>query len=995
MNNKVITTQGNVQFQFPDGKIVNVHPNHIYTAFNEDTVSFILVGLPKTSGLSTMTSKAEDLELNGTVYSFAELPNAVSEAFAIAGAQARCEIVDELPETGYTNTIYLVPQPAPQTGFDEYVYILDQGWELIGDTSIEMNNYVLKTVFSGYTADTAVVLNGLRTDVDTTSGNVITETERALLAESGLSDAIVAEIARAENAESGLSDAIVAEEAAREAADGVISGAVDTVSSGLTQEVQRAQNAESGLSDAIDAEETRALAAEDALDGKIDAVSAATDAALANKQNTLIAGENITISSTTSGDVISAEGGTIVIDPTLDSGSTNAVANSAITNAINSKQDSSKLPTYIVKNVTFTKNNVSVGIADKSSGGQFNNISHVITINNQAIFNNSDLTNLSLVETSAITTSVTSASTDSQVPSAKAMYDELAAIDVKFIDDAKYELSGTTHVINFYNGDVVKATIDASDFIVDGMVDNVYIENGYLVIDFNTESGKEDIQIPLTDIFNPNNYYTKSETSGATELSTEFATKLNTADFNTYSGSVDTRLAEDEEVTSRALNALNETVSGKADSDDVYLKSETSGATEISTALSNKLDATAYTPTDLSNYYTKSETSGATEIATALSDKQDTLSAGTNITISGNVISAEGGGGKAIEAGRGISITTGETADTISFNLPISAGTGSNTVIMGGTSTANGSNSLVVGSNNELYSGSRNLVVGYNCKRSGDGGAVIGWNSESSGDFAVAFGDNNFAAFGSLAQGRYNKASGTTSFALGNSSSAYSTSSFALGEFIEAKNFGEHSIGRYNVSNKANNAWGDSGNTIFSVGNGTSYMSGYDVRRHNAIEIRQNGDIYIADTNDTSTSNYYEKPMVKLQDALGGSSYTAGDGIDITSDVISVTGKVSTSDFNTYSGSVDTELSGKASQSDLSTLSGQVTANTTAIASKVDTSAVTSSITSGSTDVVTSGGVYEALGGMKIVKLTESEYAALATKDSNVLYVVIPDPTNP
>ena len=53
----------------------------------------------------------------------------------------------------------------------------------------------------------------------------------------------------------------------------------------------------------------------------------------------------------------------------------------------------------------------------------------------------------------------------------------------------------------------------------------------------------------------------------------------------------------------------------KADADDVYTKSE------VDTALSNKLDVTAYTPTDLSNYYTKSETSGATEISTALSAK--------------------------------------------------------------------------------------------------------------------------------------------------------------------------------------------------------------------------------------------------------------------------------------------------------------------------------------------------------------------------------------
>ena len=54
----------------------------------------------------------------------------------------------------------------------------------------------------------------------------------------------------------------------------------------------------------------------------------------------------------------------------------------------------------------------------------------------------------------------------------------------------------------------------------------------------------------------------------------------------------------------------------------------------------------------------------------------------------------------------------------------------------------------------------------------------------------------------------------------------------------------------------------------------------------------------------------------------------------------------------------------------------------------------TSAVTSGSTAVVTSGGVYEQVGGIKIVKLTESEYTALVTKDSDTLYVVVPDPSN-
>ena len=63
--------------------------------------------------------------------------------------------------------------------------------------------------------------------------------------------------------------------------------------------------------------------------------------------------------------------------------------------------------------------------------------------------------------------------------------------------------------------------------------------------------------------------------------------------------------------SAQTMSAITQAVSGKANSSDVY---------------------------------TKSETSGATEIATALSGKQDTLSAGTNITIVDNVISASGGG---------------------------------------------------------------------------------------------------------------------------------------------------------------------------------------------------------------------------------------------------------------------------------------------------------------------------------------------------------------
>lgn len=73
-----------------------------------------------------------------------------------------------------------------------------------------------------------------------------------------------------------------------------------------------------------------------------------------------------------------------------------------------------------------------------------------------------------------------------------------------------YYDSSTKKIVLRHNTTLI-AQIDATEFIKDGMVSNVQIVNGNLVITFNTDAGQEPIIIPLTDIFNPNNYYNKSE----------------------------------------------------------------------------------------------------------------------------------------------------------------------------------------------------------------------------------------------------------------------------------------------------------------------------------------------------------------------------------------------------------------------------------------------------------------------------------------------------
>lgn len=57
----------------------------------------------------------------------------------------KMQVVDTLPETGRTDTIYLVKKdnPGVQNLYDEYIYT-ETGWEHIGDTSVDLSDYYTK-----------------------------------------------------------------------------------------------------------------------------------------------------------------------------------------------------------------------------------------------------------------------------------------------------------------------------------------------------------------------------------------------------------------------------------------------------------------------------------------------------------------------------------------------------------------------------------------------------------------------------------------------------------------------------------------------------------------------------------------------------------------------------------------------------------------------------------------------------------------------------------
>lgn len=183
--------------------------------------------------------------------------------------------------------------------------------------------------------------------------------------------------------------------------------------------------------------------------------------------------------------------------------------------------------------------------------------------------------------------------------------------------------------INFYNtstGGTVLGYVDATDFIKDGMVSNVEIkevaEKGVcLVITFNSDAGKQAIEIPISQIFDADNYYTKSQTDSAI------------AAYTYDKATIDQKVAE----------------GGTFDPTQYYDKTATDNL------LANKADkATTYTKTEVDN-----------AITAATSTKQDKLVSGTNIrTVGGH--SVLGNGNIVLMKAH---VGTGNDAETLIFDF--------------------------------------------------------------------------------------------------------------------------------------------------------------------------------------------------------------------------------------------------------------------------------------------------------------------------------------
>jgi hypothetical protein len=260
-------------------------------------------------------------------------------------------------------------------------------------------------------------------------------------------------------------------------------------------------------------------------------------------------------------------------------------------------------------------------------------------------------------------------------------------------------------------------------------------------------------------------------------------------------------------------------------------------------------------------------------------------------------------------------------------------GTGANSVkLIGNGGTASGSFSVSEGLNTIASNGAAHAEGGYT-KATALYAHTEGYYTTASGQY-------------SHVEGVYSVASGQSSHAEGWNTTAIGDTSHTEGYNTIANNIAEHASGRYNVSSSGSSTWGDSGNTLFSVGNGNG-----DNARHNAFEIRQNGDIYIV----SGSSD------IKLQDYLGGSGGPVDQTID--SGTSASTNAVATQAV--YSVITSNERITAAALNDLNTNKFDTSAFTvysgsveTTYVKKTDVDQVIDSTTSGSSDAVSTSAVY-------------------------------------
>lgn len=212
----------------------------------------------------------------------------VKSAIESLAAVSMFTVVSALPQTGVTNTIYIVkPSGKTEGPYEEYIWV-DNKWEKIGDTDIQLENYYKKSEIGGTwsqsntlsayvdTQDNAIKATADTADSTSADGHVkvaltgtvgnhgLTVTTSDIASASALTTA-EGKITTLEGKLDGISGTV---KAYVDAADSALDGRLDTVE-GKLEGLPTGKTIEQAIEDAVDAEETRAMGVESGLNTRL------------------------------------------------------------------------------------------------------------------------------------------------------------------------------------------------------------------------------------------------------------------------------------------------------------------------------------------------------------------------------------------------------------------------------------------------------------------------------------------------------------------------------------------------------------------------------------------------------------------------------------------------------------------------------------------------------------------------------------------------------
>ena len=148
----------------------------------------------------------------------------------------------------------------------------------------------------------------------------------------------------------------------------------------------------------------------------------------------------------------------------------------------------------------------------------------------------------------------------------------------------KLEWDSNAKALKLYSGNHLLATVDGTTWVKDGMVESAAIVGNNLEITFNTDSGKEKISVPLTDIFNPDNYYNKTEIDSKFEnvtISDEYITDISNVQNASGSSVLYVKTNKNAEGKEVSLDNLGNKLQFDSTTNRLYLKN---GMVEVSRA---------------------------------------------------------------------------------------------------------------------------------------------------------------------------------------------------------------------------------------------------------------------------------------------------------------------------------------------------------------------------------------------------------------------------